>query len=189
MASGDSGLPALALHARGVILTILLFAVSHSAAQEAPAVNTTSLPTPANWEETCTPEVFHSLTYHYRSCARKFFHYEDPGEDGFIQISKTALVSMFSLIFSLSTDCTGLLLACYVPNVFVSYGALTLFQSRSSFSNHLRETRSGKTARGAASSFSEALLQLQSSSASILLVSSGTFVIGHLRNLDFKRLK
>lgn len=91
MASGNSGLPALAPRAGGSILTILLLTASLSAAQEAPAVYVTSLPTPANWEETCTPEVFHSLTYHYRSCARKFFHYEDPGEDRFIKIERNAL--------------------------------------------------------------------------------------------------
>lgn len=81
MASGGSDLPAFVPRAGGAIFVMLLLAASISAAQEAPAINATSLPTPANWEETCTPEVFHSLTYHYRSCARKFFHYEDPDAD------------------------------------------------------------------------------------------------------------
>ncbi|GAQ82736.1 hypothetical protein KFL_001220050 [Klebsormidium nitens] len=39
------------------------------------------LPTPVNVEEACTKEVFHSLTHHYRSCSRSFFHVEDPDED------------------------------------------------------------------------------------------------------------
>jgi hypothetical protein len=130
MASRDSGLaPALALRAGGAILTILLFAASLSAAQEAPAVNATSLLTPANWEETCTPEVFHSLTYHYRSCARKFFHYEDPGEDGFI-FYKT---SCFDILVAHQLDRAP----CYVPNAFYT---LLLFESLScSLSCHLEK--------------------------------------------------
>ncbi|GAQ82741.1 hypothetical protein KFL_001220090 [Klebsormidium nitens] len=58
-----------------------LAAAQISAAAPAAANATVALQTPVNVADACTKEVFHSLTYHYRSCSRKFFHYEDPDED------------------------------------------------------------------------------------------------------------
>lgn len=63
------------------ILSILLLASSPTWAQDVPTPAPAEMVLPIPPSEACGPQVFHDLTFRYRTCSQAFFNFENPDMD------------------------------------------------------------------------------------------------------------